>query len=277
MPLSGTLSGTMSDTMTITMTNPGSATARGLQLAERLDLKGLDRTDVFSVVPLGFHTPSGGSAVLFRSGAAVFIGLNPVEEEEIVRGLGARLINPLGEREIESLELSFDSEDAVTANGAVHLKTPDPARLLVVAEVLASAVSLSLDERRVGTAFVRVARVAEELKAGRLSTGSQREILADIGEALAIQSRLAGRVGLDDKPDVLWEHPELERLWMKLADEFDLKSRANAVAQKLAVIRDSADTLSGLLSTRTSHRLEWYIIALIAIEIVLGLYDRFWK
>ncbi|HMN36290.1 MAG TPA: RMD1 family protein [Hyphomicrobium sp.] len=267
----------MSDTMTITMTNPGSTTARGLQLAERLDLKGLDRTDVFSVVPLGFHTPSGGSAVLFRSGAAVFIGLNPVEEEEIVRGLGARLINPLGEREIESLELSFDSEDAVTANGAVHLKTPDPARLLVVAEVLASAVSLSLDERRVGTAFVRVARVAEELKAGRLSTGSQREILADIGEALAIQSRLAGRVGLDDKPDVLWEHPELERLWMKLADEFDLKSRANAVAQKLAVIRDSADTLSGLLSTRTSHRLEWYIIALIAIEIVLGLYDRFWK
>jgi len=255
-----------------------SVTARALQLGERLDLKGLDRTDVFSLTPLGFRTASGGSAVLFRSGAAVFIGLNPVEEEEIVRGLGARIITPLGEREIESVELNFNSEeDSVAANGAVLLKADDPARLLVIAEVLAGAVSLSLDERRVGSAFVRVATVAEELKAGRLSTGSQREILGEIGEALSIQSRLAGRIGLDEKPDVLWEHPELERLWMKLAEEFDLKSRANAIAQKLAVIRDSADTLSGLLATRTSHRLEWYIIALIALEIVLGLYDRFWK
>ena len=30
-------------------------------------------------------------------------------------------------------------------------------------------------------------------------------------------------------------------------------------------------------ATRTSHRLEWYIIALIAIEIGLSLYDRFLK
>jgi uncharacterized Rmd1/YagE family protein len=30
-------------------------------------------------------------------------------------------------------------------------------------------------------------------------------------------------------------------------------------------------------ATRTSHRLEWYIILLIAIEIGLGLYDRFLK
>jgi uncharacterized Rmd1/YagE family protein len=31
------------------------------------------------------------------------------------------------------------------------------------------------------------------------------------------------------------------------------------------------------MATRTSHRLEIYIIALIALEIVLGLYDRFIK
>jgi uncharacterized Rmd1/YagE family protein len=67
----------------------------------------------------------------------------------------------------------------------------------------------------------------------------------------------------------------LERLWIKLADEYDLASRARAIGQKLEVIRDTADTMADLLSTRTSHRLEWYIIALILIEILLGLYDRF--
>ena len=43
------------------------------------------------------------------------------------------------------------------------------------------------------------------------------------------------------------------------------------------MIRGTADTITDLMATRTSHRLEWYIIALIGLEIVLGLYDRFLK
>jgi 16S rRNA processing protein RimM len=41
--------------------------------------------------------------------------------------------------------------------------------------------------------------------------------------------------------------------------------------------RDTADTLTDLMATRTSHRLELYIIALIGIEIALSLYDTFLK
>lgn len=252
--------------------------ARALQLADRLDLKALDRAEAYSKTPLAFSTKSGGHAILFRSGAAVFLGLDPIEEENIIASLQGRLIEPLKERESETVEI-FDrsDEDSVAASGAVHLKQMDVHRILLVADVLASAVSLSYDERRVSLPFERVTQVAEALKSGELSRGNPRAILKDIGDALSIQARLAGRTGLDEKPDVLWEHPELERLWMKLAEEFDIKSRATAVAQKLAVIKDSAETLGGVLATRTSHRLEWYVIALIALEIGLGLYDRIWK
>jgi uncharacterized Rmd1/YagE family protein len=258
-----------------TTDSPRTLTVRALQLGERIDIKGLERADGFSKNPLAFSTPSGGAVVLFKSGAAVFIGLNPIEEDDIIRGLGERVSGPATDREIETADIAIKSDDdTVAANGTVHLKNAEPYRLLLVAEALAIAVSLSYDERRVGRAFDRVAQVAEGLKAGTLLSGKRSDTLAEIGEALTIQSRLAGRIGMDDKPDVLWDHPELERLWVKLADEFDLKSRANAVAQKLAVIRDSTETLGDMLSTRTSHRLEWYIIALIAFEIGLSLYDR---
>ena len=40
------------------------------------------------------------------------------------------------------------------------------------------------------------------------------------------------------------------------------------------MIRESADTMTDLIATRTSHRLEWYVIALICIEIVLGLIEK---
>ena len=253
-------------------------TARALQLGERIDIKGLERADSFSKNPLAFSTPSGGSVVLFKSGAAVFIGLNPIEEEDIIRGLAERISEPAVEREIETAEILIKGDDdTVAANGTVWLRGAEPHRMLLVAEALAVAVSLSYDERRVGRAFDRVAQVAAGLKAGTLLGGKRRETLAEIGEALTIQSRLAGRIGMDDKPDVLWDHPDLERLWAKLVDEFDLKSRVNTVGQKLAVIRDSTETLGDMLSTRTSHRLEWYIIGLIAFEIALSLYDRVMK
>ena len=64
---------------------------RALQLGERIDLKGLEREDAFSSVPLAFRTSGDGIAVLFKSGAAVFIGMNPVEEEALIRGLAERI------------------------------------------------------------------------------------------------------------------------------------------------------------------------------------------
>ena len=60
---------------------------RALQLGERIDVKGLEREDAFSSVPLAFRTSGDGIAVLFKSGAAVFIAMKPVDEEQLIRGL----------------------------------------------------------------------------------------------------------------------------------------------------------------------------------------------
>ena len=160
---------------------------------------------------------------------------------------------------------------------SLQLRSADPDRLLLVAEALAVSVALAHDERRIAKAFERIEPVATSLIKRQLPSGPKSALLEQIGEALLIQKRLAGRVDLDEKPDVLWDHPELERLWTKLVDEYDLPARARAIERKLVVIRETADTITDLISTRTSHRLEWYIIALIAIEIALGFFYHFYK
>lgn len=258
---------------------PQTLSVHAVQLGERLDLKGLEIGDCFSKIPLAFRTSRDATVVVFKTGAVVFFAADGAQKDAILQQLQERIISRLPEADAETLLIAVDpaGDDTVGPSGNVSLKSADPHRLLVVAEVLAGAVALSHEERRIARSFDRVAEIAEDLKAGRLTGRSQREILSDIGDSLAVQSRLASRTSFDDKPDVLWDHPELERLWMKLSDEYDTRARASAMTQKLAVIRDSADTLSNLLSTRTSHRLEWYIIALIAFEIALGLYDRLWK
>jgi len=252
--------------------------AHALQLAERIDLKGLEREDQLSSNPLAFPVGRDSMAVLFRFGAAVFINVDPLREEEILAGLKARLVDPLPQRETEAATIVIkpDGDDALVG-GNIELKNAAPERLLLVAEALAVSVALAYDEQRIAAAFDRIEPVASSLKRRKLLRGSRSDLVGQIGEALLIQQRLAGRIEIADRPDVLWDHPELERLWVKLADDYDLAIRARAIGQKLEVIRETADTMADLLSTRTSHRLEWYIIVLILVEILLGLYDRFLK
>jgi len=252
---------------------------RALPLGERIEVKELEREDAFSSVPLAFRTSGEGIAVLFKSGAAVFIGMNPVDEEQLIRGLAERIIEPLAERETETVRLLVkpDEDATLSPSGDLQIKSADNDRLLLVAEALAMSVAFAYDERRIAVAFDRIEEIAKTLQKRHLPRSPQGDLLEQIGEALLIQQRLAVRVDLDDKPDVLWDHPELERVWARLVEEYDLTQRGLAISRKLDVIRGTADTLTDLFATRTSHRLEWYIIALIGIEIGLSLYDRFLK
>src|SRR5690606_17300092 len=97
--------------------------------------------------------PAGmnGMVVLFRYGTAVFINLNPVQEEEIIAGLKDRLIEPLADRESEDATISVnpDAEDSLAISGNLELKNAAPERLLLVAEALAVSVALAYDERRI--------------------------------------------------------------------------------------------------------------------------------
>ncbi len=252
---------------------------RALLLGEGLDLKGLEREDAFSLNPVAFSTSANGTVMLFKFGAAVFFNMTPIEEEGLIQGLAQRIAGPLEEREIETAVIvtAPEEEDLLSKTGAIQLKSKDQERLLVVGEALAVSVALAYDERRIAAAFDRIEPLAASLIKGRLAPGPRPNMLEQIGEALLIQKRLASRVDLDEKPDVLWDHPELERLWAKLVDEYDLPARVRAVGRKLEVIRETAGTVTDLIATRTSHRLELLVIGLIAIEIVLALIDRIFK
>src|SRR5262247_2826499 len=102
--------------------------ARALQLAERIELKGLERSDQFSSSPLAFRTSGGGTVVLFRFGAAVFAGMNPLQEESIIKDLAGRLVEPLADRESETLQIVIkaDGEDQPLPDGTIALKDNSP-------------------------------------------------------------------------------------------------------------------------------------------------------
>jgi uncharacterized Rmd1/YagE family protein len=86
---------------------------------------------------------------------------------------------------------------------------------------------------------------------------------------------MVGRAAVAEKPELLWDHPELEGLFIRLEDEFEIKERHVTLGQKLDVITSTAQTLVQLQEGRHGLRLELYIVLLIVFEIGLTLYDMF--
>lgn len=252
---------------------PVRVTARALALGARLDAGGLERPDTISTTPLAFHVGTSGFVVLYRFGVAVLVGLSPVEEDDFIRQIKARVT---GERdrvddETAVLEISADGEDRIAPGGPIGMRDLSPQRLLVVADGLAKSVSLGRDEREVNSVLDVIEPFAAGLSRSGRPPGSRRHMLKLIGQALLVQHRLAGRVAVEEKPDVLWDRPDLERLYARVEDEYELQERTRTLKRKLDVIVETAHALTDVLDANRATRLEATVVVLIVLEIVLTL------
>lgn len=247
---------------------------RALLLGGRLETRGLERDDTIALNPLTLRVGRQGTAFLFRYGVAVFAGLSAIEEDEVLRSLRARVHDPLATPESDQIQVRLNpaGEDQIDPSGVVSLKEASPERLQIIANVLSKSLVLAHYEARIAGVFDRIEPLAAGLqRKGR--TGTQaKELLRQIGDVLLTQHRMVGRVEVEEKPDVLWDHPELERLYARLEDEYELAERSRAMERKLALIGETAGTLVDLVQNRRSLRLEWYIIALIGLELLLAVY-----
>jgi len=249
---------------------------RAIHLGDRINTSGYSG-EILSAVPLAVRTGANGAAVVFRYGVVVLIGLTPEEESAFLEAISSRVLSRLGvaEEERALVEIASGSEDQVSAGGPVTLGDMSVPRMLIVADVLAKSVALASDERDVTKVFGVIEPFAAELAARGRTRRNRTEILKLIGNALLVQHRVSGRVAVAEKPDALWDRPDLERLYARLEDEYELKERVETLDRKVAVIAETAETLTDIIDTRRSLRLELIVVVLIAIEIATSLYQIF--
>jgi len=247
-------------------------TARALVLGERINTVGLERHDAISTSPLSFRVGEG-LVIVFRYGVVVLIGLDPLAEDEVLRGVLPRVQGILDRREEEIIQLSArdDLDEGVGPDGVVRIGQLAPDKLLVVADALAKSAALAEDERQVARVFDTVEPWARRLAETGTSPGGRRDMIRLIGASLLVQHRVAERVAVREKPDILWDRPDLERLYGRLEDEYELVERAETLGRKLDLIGETVTVMTDLIDTRRSLRLEVIIMALILAELAISL------
>jgi uncharacterized Rmd1/YagE family protein len=248
--------------------------AHALLIGDRINTAGFEG-QVLSSTPLALRVGSSGIAVVFRYGVVVFIGLSAAEEAAFLERLQPRTYGRItpAEEEWAKIQIAKEAEEPIPVGGPILVKEFSLERLLLVADALSKSVVLGRDEREVANVFDTIEPFARELANFGKTSRNRADLLKLMGNALLVQHRLSGRVAVGEKPDVLWDRPDLERLYARLEDEYELSERAETLNRKLAVIADTATTLADIIDTQRSLRLEIIIVFLIAFEIVITFYE----
>jgi uncharacterized Rmd1/YagE family protein len=218
-----------------------------------------------------------GLAFVFRYGVVVTFGSPSHDALTLDAALVPHLDDPMPAPEVETAEIAIRSgEGRIEADGLIVLADASPDRLELVATVLSRSVVLARDELAVSAAFDRSAPLVTELRTNGKVDLPIRSVMKMVGEALDARHRVTGTAQVDERPDLLWDHPELDRLYQRLEGEYELSERAEVLHDKLEALGDFAEALLDIVQTKRSYRVEIAIIALIAFEIVLSLWEKVW-
>ncbi|MBR0718254.1 RMD1 family protein [Bradyrhizobium liaoningense] len=248
---------------------------RAVMLGDRINPSGLEIGTLVSSTPVAFRVHAG-LAVIFRYGVVVLIGLLPSEEKVLIDTLKPRVTGELSPYEEETAQAQLcndEGSEAIQPGGPICLSKFSDDRLLLISDALAKSTALARDERRVAAVFDVIEPLARELAEHGRTPRRRKAILQLIGNALLVQQRVAGRVAIAEKPDVLWEKPELDRLYARLEDEYELKERLDTLERKLSAISETANALTDIIDTSRALRLEVAVVVLILIEVAIGCFQ----
>ena len=249
---------------------------RAIHVGERLDVKGIEPR-LGPYLPVAIEVGSSGLAVLLRAGAVVLFNVDPIQQERFIADLGARVHGRAAHQEVERASVRTGEADAVEPDSIV-LRDLTIERLQVIADILGKSVVLARYEQDIAEAFTSIEPMAQQMKTqpGRLPW-KQRDLVRTIGDAMLAEHSLVERAELLEKPDLLWDNAELDRLYARLEDEYELRERYLALDTKLGVVSRAAQTMLELAQTKRSLHVEYYIVALIVFEVVLGLYELIFR
>lgn len=222
---------------------------------------------------------------LFNDGTCVFWNCEDQPEQKnilnLVKYCSSNLYSDeLIKSEIEMLTYSIDDTINQTRLHNNHISFPSKHKnnidqFLLEKYTFSDAISLSIKlailERNLDIFIGDNEHVSDDLKIGRKPRLSSEQVLQRTGTLLAMRHTINLRFDLLNVPDWYWDREQLENLYLSAIAFLDISKRTRVFNEKLNYCIDLMRILEANLNEKKHTRLEWYIIGLIAFEVVLGL------
>lgn len=170
-----------------------------------------------------------------------------------------------------SLRIENTGALAITNDYAVmsHYNT---AFVDIIAFVIAKSVALERIEEQVDKVLDEMEGMIALLHQGKL-TVPDKKLGRLASQILSFKYSSIASVMILDKPEITWDNPEADRLYLTMANMFELNQRYQEIKHKSETLMDITEVFSTLSHAIRASRLEIIIIALIAIEIIIYIFE----
>lgn len=139
----------------------------------------------------------------------------------------------------------------------------------IISYVLSQSVALERYEDDIEVRMNDIGAIVENLKSTGRALLSEKQLLQQIGNVLSVKQTAVAHLSLFDKPEDVWESPQLEELYDRMNAEYELQDRFDILDEKIKYLSDISLMLMNFLAENRNAALEKIIILLFVVDLGL--------
>ncbi|KAG9218130.1 hypothetical protein CCMSSC00406_0008069 [Pleurotus cornucopiae] len=218
-------------------------------------------------------TASQAEIFLFSYGTVVIWGMTEVQEKRFLASIKRFEVEKLAPDDVEMEDLNYYYanysriyNDVITLRKGSSYMTK-----LSLSHALSQSVKISLFEDLISSTIEETKDIPEMIsETGKIGM-PHKDIMQKIGQLFLLRTNINSVGSVLDSPEVFWSYPDLQPLYDAARSYLEIPQRLNLLNTRVEVLQDMLQLLKESVSSRHAERLEQIVIALIGIEIVLGI------
>jgi uncharacterized Rmd1/YagE family protein len=219
-----------------------------------------------------------GDIFFFNHGCFVCWGFKKKFEDRLIETVKPFSIHPVNHVESDHFYYHYGKETTIDTHekhrlDIITLDSEDALIKLAISYGLAQSIKLEAFEEAIQQAIKKNSQLPEEIATHGMISLSRRAIFKRIGEIFIARSSINLNIEYLDAPEFFWRNPSMEPYYIMTKKYLDIPSRVMALNQKLDVLQELLDILNSQVQHRHSSLLESIIILLIAVEIIISLFQ----
>ncbi|KAF8218513.1 DUF155-domain-containing protein [Tricholoma matsutake] len=218
-------------------------------------------------------TATEAEIFLFDYGTVVIWGMTEAQEKRFLTSIKRFEVEKLAPDDVEMEDLNYYYanysriyNDVITLRKGSSYMTK-----LSLSHAISQSVKISLFEELISSTIEETKDIPEVIsETGKIGM-PHKEIMQEIGKLFLLRTNINSVGSVLDSPEVFWTFPDLQPLYDAARSYLEIPQRINLLNTRVEVLQDMLQLLKESVSSKHAERLEQIIIALIAIEIVLGI------
>ena len=208
---------------------------------------------------------------VFRFGALVFFNVARETMDSEMARFTAQLGAGLSEKTEESYLIRKTEGPVRVEFDDITLPHLTIDHLRMIALCLGQSAALDFFERSAASLLKETSSFMANLAKKARLPWNIKQMLRIIGSSASSRENVISNLEILDVPEEAWKSRELETLHRELQENFDITIRFRALEKKLTVVQDNLEILTNLVSSRRANILEMLVVALIVLEVILGI------